>query len=110
MEQLKEKLKAFLSAKDISTADEFYDDLYFARFDLGNKIPCYIESTPEIVKARRTAYQALVDKVGSKEAARIDNLLTQSDVRTNEKEYRWFFKQGLKAGYAIHEMLNESED
>ncbi|MBE6107386.1 MAG: hypothetical protein E7192_01940 [Erysipelotrichaceae bacterium] len=110
MSDMKSKIKAFLEEDCKITADDFYDDLYFARFDLGNKIPGYIESTPEIVKARRIAYLALVEKVGSKEAARIDNLLTQSDVRTNEKEYRWFFKQGVKVGYAIHEMLHESED
>lgn len=110
MDDMKTKLKNFLSKEEATTADDFYNDLYFGKLDLGNKIPCYIEKDPEVVEASRIAYQALIEKVGKKEASRIDNLINLSDVRTREKEYRWFFKQGLKAGYAIHEMLHELDE
>ena len=66
MDDMKTKLKNFLSKEEATTADDFYDDMYFGRFDLGNNIPCYIDKNPEVDEAWNIAFQALIEKVGKK--------------------------------------------
>jgi len=110
MKKAKEMINSNFFEKGDFTPDDLFDGLYYGRLALCDNIPVDHTECPDEIEAYKLMRIALEEKYGKKEAVRIENLISEKHVRTSEFEYRWFFKEGIKVGFAVHEILQESNE
>ena len=110
MDKVKEKIKSSIFEKGDFTPDDLFKGLYYGGLALCDNIPVDHTKHPAETEAYKLMRIAMEEKYGVKEATRIENLILEENVRTSELEYRWFFKEGIKVGYAVHEILHGSND
>ena len=109
MNNLKSKLTDFLTKEENPTIDEFYEELYYKGIALCSELPFTPVNDPEADEAEKMQIEAIVDKYGQEECDRICTALLRRRVREEEQAYRWFFKQGVKIGHTVSEIVHEKE-
>ena len=110
MINLKEKLTGFLTEEINPTIDEFYEELYYKGIFLCNDLPFEPIIDQEADEAEKMQIEAIVEKYGQEECDRICTALLRRRVREEEQAYRWFFKQGVKIGHTVSEIVHEKEN
>ena len=106
----KTKLKEFLSDEEKPNIDDFYNQLYFRGICLGNEIPFFPVADAEADEAEVLNKNALIEQYGMEEYERITSALLRRRIREEEQIYRWFFKQGVKIGHTVSEIVHEQDE
>lgn len=90
-----------LSGKDL------LDDLYFGRIDIYENIPIDETAADEENILHEKIKAAVVEKYGNEKGVELLDEMTEAFACCSDYEMKCSFKEGLKFGFALHDLLSD---